>query len=176
MGDIRSNFLLPEKPMSQSRLNLIAGCCAQGMKKVQLKMGGKNPMVVTARADIDLAVGVCLNGSFFSIGQRCTASSGRIVEERVQPEFTDRLVAAMGTLRIGDPQDPATQIDPVASEVRLSGNLDYVRLAAEEGCEVIGGRHLNRPGSFQAPALFLGARNDLRVAREERRPARSRDR
>ncbi|WP_333814792.1 aldehyde dehydrogenase family protein [Tabrizicola sp.] len=145
----------------------IALGCAEGMKKVQLEMGGKNPMVVTARADINLAVGACLNGAFFSTGQRCTASSRLIVEERVLPEFTDKLVAAMGALRIGDPLDPATQIGPVVSEAQLSGNLDYVRLAVEEGCEVIGGQRLNRPGSFQALALFLGARNDMRVAREE---------
>ncbi|MBN8629813.1 MAG: aldehyde dehydrogenase family protein [Rhodobacterales bacterium] len=145
----------------------IARGCAEGMKKVQLEMGGKNPMVVTARADIDLAVGACLNGAFFSTGQRCTASSRLIVEEPVLAEFTDKLVAAMKALRIGDPLDPATQIGPVVSEAQLSGNLDYVRLAGAEGCEVVGGQRLDRPGSFQAPALFLGAQNTMRVAREE---------
>ncbi len=145
----------------------IALGCAQTMKKVQLEMGGKNPMVVTAQANIDLAVGACLNGAFYSTGQRCTASSRLIVEERVLAEFTDKLVAATSALRIGDPLDPTTQIGPVVSEAQLSGNLDYVRLAGEEGCEVIGGQRLDRPGSFQAPALFLGARNTMRVAREE---------
>lgn len=145
----------------------IAMGCAQGMKKVQLEMGGKNPMVVTAKADLGLAVQACLNGAFFSTGQRCTASSRLIVEARVMDEFAARLARAMGDLRIGDPLDPATQIGPVVSESQLAGNLDYVRLAAEEGCEVIGGQRLDRAGSFQAPALFLGARNDMRVAREE---------
>ena len=145
----------------------IAMGCAQGMKKVQLEMGGKNPMVVTAKADLGLAVQACLNGAFFSTGQRCTASSRLIVEARVMDEFAARLARAMGDLRIGDPLDPATQIGPVVSEGQLAGNLDYVRLAAEEGCEVIGGQRLDRAGSFQAPALFLGARNDMRVAREE---------
>lgn len=102
----------------------IARGCAEGMKKVQLEMGGKNPMVVTAKADIDLAVGACLNGAFFSTGQRCTASSRLIVEGPVLAEFTDKLVAAMTALRIGDPLDPATQIGPVVSEAQLSGNLD----------------------------------------------------
>lgn len=55
-------------------------------------------------------------------------------------EFAARLARAMGELRIGKPLDPATQIGPVASERQLAGNLDYVRLVAEEGCDVIGGQ------------------------------------
>lgn len=145
----------------------IALDCARGMKKVQLEMGGKNPMVVTAKADLDLAVVACLNGAFFSTGQRCTASSRLIVEARIHDAFVEKLAAAMGALRVGDPLEAATQIGPVVSEGQLAGNLDYVRIAGEEGCEVIGGQRLNRPGSFQNPALFLGARNDMRIAREE---------
>jgi aldehyde dehydrogenase (NAD+) len=145
----------------------IALGCAQGMKKVQLEMGGKNPMVVLADADLDIAVNACLNGAFFSTGQRCTASSRLIVEDAIHDAFVDRLVAAMTALRIGDPLDPQTQIGPVVSEGQLAGNLDYVALAAAEGCEVVGGHRLNRPGSFQAPALFLNATNALRSSREE---------
>lgn len=145
----------------------IARGAAEGMKKVQLEMGGKNPMVVTAKADLDLAVGACLNGAFFSTGQRCTASSRLIVEAAVHDAFVEKLTAAMAALRLGDPLDAATQIGPVVSEAQLAGNLDYVALAASEGCEVIGGQRLNRPGTFQAPALFVNARNDMRVAREE---------
>lgn len=145
----------------------IAAGCAAGMKKVQLEMGGKNPMVVMADADLDLAVNACLNGAFYSTGQRCTASSRLIVEDRVHDEFVARLSAAMGALRVGDPLEATTQMGPVVSEGQLAGNLEYVRLAAEEGCEVIGGQHLNRPGSFQSPALFVGATNEMRVSREE---------
>ncbi|WP_374644353.1 aldehyde dehydrogenase family protein [Tabrizicola sp.] len=145
----------------------IAAGCAAGMKKVQLEMGGKNPMVVLADADLDLAVNACLNGAFFSTGQRCTASSRLIVEDAIHDAFVERLSAAMGALRVGDPLEAGTQMGPVVSEGQLAGNLDYVRLAGEEGCEVLGGQRLNRPGSFQAPALFLGARNDMRTSREE---------
>lgn len=145
----------------------IAAGCAAGMKKVQLEMGGKNPMVVLADADLDLAVNACLNGAFFSTGQRCTASSRLIVEDAIHDAFVERLSAAMGALRVGDPLEAGTQMGPVVSEGQLAGNLDYVRLAGEEGCEVLGGQRLNRPGSFQAPALFLGARNDMRSSREE---------
>ncbi|ARC35219.1 hypothetical protein A6J80_01505 (plasmid) [Paracoccus yeei] len=73
----------------------------------------------------------------------------------------------MAALVIGGPLDAATQIGPVVSESQLAGNLDYVRIAGEEGCAVIGGERLDRPGSFQAPALFLGATNAMRSSREE---------
>lgn len=140
---------------------------AAGLKKVQLEMGGKNPMVVMADADLELAVAACLNGAFFSTGQRCTASSRLIVEAGIHDAFLDRLTAAMAGLRIGDPLDPATQIGPVVSESQLAGNLDYVALAGTEGCQIVGGQRLDRPGSFQAPGLFVGASNTMRVSREE---------
>lgn len=145
----------------------IALDCARVMKKVQLEMGGKNPMIVTDRADLDLAVAACLNGAFFSTGQRCTASSRLIVGAGIHDAFVEKLTAAMQALRIGDPLEATTQIGPVVSESQLAGNLDYVRLAQEEGCEVIGGTRLDRPGTFQSPALFLGATNAMRVSREE---------
>lgn len=145
----------------------IAMGCAQGLKKVQLEMGGKNPMVVLADADLDLAVNACLNGAFFSTGQRCTASSRLIVEDGIHDAFVERMRQAMAGLRIGDPLDEAVQIGPVVSEGQLAGNLDYVRLAADEGCEVVGGGRLDRAGYFQQPALFVGADNTMRSSREE---------
>lgn len=145
----------------------IATGCAATMKKVQLEMGGKNPMVVMADADLAAAVNVCLNGAFFSTGQRCTASSRLVVEEAVHDEFAERLAEAAAGLRVGDPLEAETQMGPVVSEAQLAGNLDYVALAGEEGCEVLGGHRLNRAGTFQAPALFVGATNAMRVSREE---------
>jgi len=145
----------------------IAEGCARHRKKLQMEMGGKNPMVVMADADLDVAVGACLNGAFFSTGQRCTASSRLIVEESIHDAFVERMEAAMNKLVLGDPLEAETQIGPVASESQLRGNLGYVDLAREEGAEVIGGAHLDRPGFFQAPALFLNATNDMRSSREE---------
>ncbi len=72
-------------------------------------------------------------------------------------------------LRVGDALDPETQMGPVASARQLSGNLDYVVLAAQEGAEVVGGEAINgpTPGHFQRPALFLNATNTMRSSREE---------
>lgn len=142
---------------------------AQGLKKVQLEMGGKNPMVVMEDADLDIAVSACLNGAFFSTGQRCTASSRLIVHDAIHDAFVARLSEAAMALRVGDALDPETQMGPVASARQLSGNLDYVALAAQEGAEVVGGEAINgpTPGHFQRPALFLNATNTMRSSREE---------
>ena len=146
---------------------VIAEGCARAMKKVQLEMGGKNPMVVMDDADLDLAVGVCINGAFYSTGQRCTASSRLIVARHIHDAFVERMISTMKSLQIGDPLLAETQIGPVVSPTQLAGNLSYVDLARSEGCDVIGGQQLDRGGYFQAPALFVGAHNDMRSAREE---------
>ncbi len=142
---------------------------AQDMKKVQLEMGGKNPIVVMDDADLDIAVPAILNGAFFSTGQRCTASSRIIVQDGIHDAFVDRLTAEMLALKVGNPLDPSVQIGPVVSEKQLNGNLGYVDLAKQEGAEVIGGQRIQgeTDGYFQAPALFLNATNAMRSTREE---------
>lgn len=147
----------------------LAAQAAKGMKKIQAEMGGKNPMVVLNDADLDVAVPACLNGAFFSTGQRCTASSRLIVEDGIYDAFADRLVAEMQALKVGNPLDGAVQIGPVVSEKQLRNNLDYVDIARAEGAEVVGGQRLDltSQGFFQAPAAFLNATNDMRSSQEE---------
>ena len=141
-------------------------CAARG-KKVQLEMGGKNPMVVVDDADLDVAVGASLNGAFFSTGQRCTASSRLIVTAGIHNAFLDKLTAAAADLVIGDPLDSKTQIVPVVDQGQLDQNLEYLALAATEGCDVRGGGLGNGNGYFMHPAIFAGASNQMRVSREE---------
>ncbi|MYM56368.1 aldehyde dehydrogenase family protein [Thalassovita mangrovi] len=147
----------------------IAETCGRLRKKVQLEMGGKNPMVVLDDADLSVAVPACLNGTFFSTGQRCTASSRLIVTEGIHDAFVAELTRQMRALRVGDALDPATQIGPVVDGRQLQSNLDYVALARDEAQEVIGGDRLElaQQGFYQAPALFLGTTNAMRINREE---------
>ena len=147
----------------------IAVKCAETLKKTQIEMGGKNPMVILDDANLEVAVNVCLNGAFFSTGQRCTASSRLIVTEKVHDEFADKLVGAAGKLKVGNALDPDTQIGPVVDQGQLDQNLAYVSLAREEGCEVVGGDRLDRlpRGFYQRPAVFLGATTGMRTSREE---------
>lgn len=148
----------------------IARACAENLKKVQLEMGGKNPMVVLDDADLDIAVAASLNGAFFSTGQRCTASSRLIVTEGIHDRFVARMTEALRKLVVGDALDPATQIGPVVDERQLAQDLDYVDIARSEGGKVaFGGERLNRekPGFYMAPALITETTPGMRINREE---------
>ena len=147
----------------------IAVQCAENGKKVQLEMGGKNPLVVLDDADLKVAVNCAVQGAYFSTGQRCTASSRLIVTDGIHDAFVSAMKDAVGKLVIGDALKPETQIGPVVDASQLEQDLLYSRVAAEEGAEVIGGRTLEREtkGYFLEPALFLGTHNQMRINREE---------
>jgi alpha-ketoglutaric semialdehyde dehydrogenase len=138
--------------------------------RVQLEMGGKNPLIVCSDADMDVAVDCALKGSFFSTGQRCTASSRLIVEESIHDEFVDKLVHRMSSLRIGDARSPETDIGPVASETQLDVDLKYLKIGDEEGAVRRFGGDLvqsDKPGYYLSPALFTETTNRMRINREE---------
>jgi len=137
--------------------------------KVQLEMGGKNPLIVLADADLDQAVDCALQGSYFSTGQRCTASSRLIVEAEVHDAFVARLRNRLASLKVGHALERGTEMGPVVDDNQLAQNLSYIDIARNEGAEhVWGGERLERPtpGHYMSPALLL-ARPEHRVAREE---------
>ena len=142
---------------------------AEKMKKIQLEMGGKNPMVVMDDADVENAISVCINGAFFSTGQRCTASSRLLVHENIYEQFSDRLIQEAARLKVGDPLEEGVAIGPVVSENQLKGNLDYVEVAKQEGAHVFGGERLSLStnGFFQSPAIFLNSTSEMRSSQEE---------
>ncbi|CAN7415577.1 aldehyde dehydrogenase family protein [Pseudoduganella sp. LjRoot289] len=148
---------------------IIASACERGAK-VQVEMGGKNPLVVLADADLAQAVEVAVQGSYFSTGQRCTASSRLIVEKAVLPRFVEAVTARLRGLRVGDACAPDTHIGPVVDGGQLQHDLDYIALGRQEGAKLaFGGRRLERerPGFYLEPALFVDAAPDMRIAREE---------
>ncbi|HLX27428.1 MAG TPA: aldehyde dehydrogenase family protein [Casimicrobiaceae bacterium] len=148
----------------------IAAACAAGMKKFQLEMGGKNPLVVVEDADLAIAVECAANGAFFSTGQRCTASSRLVVTEGIHDRFVQALTARMQSLVIGDAGNSETHIGPAVDQSQLDQDLRYVDIGRNEGARVVaGGERLDRetPGYYVAPTLFTEARNDMRIAREE---------
>lgn len=147
----------------------IASSCAKTLKKVQLEMGGKNPMVVLDDADLDLAVAACLNGAFFSTGQRCTASSRLIVTEGIHDRFVAALTSAMQGLKVGNALEAGIQMGPVVDARQLEQNQSYLKIAADEGGTVIGGERLTlaQEGFYMAPALVSETSNDMRINREE---------
>lgn len=148
----------------------VAAQAVAGMKKFQLEMGGKNPLVVLNDADMDIAVDCAVQGAFFSTGQRCTASSRLIVEKGVHDAFVDRVIERLASLKVGHALEPATDIGPVVNQSQLDTVQGYIEIGRKEGAELaFGGDVLERetPGFFMAPALFVGARNRMRISREE---------
>ncbi|MBB98706.1 MAG: aldehyde dehydrogenase family protein [Rhodobacteraceae bacterium] len=147
----------------------IAESCGRHLKKLQLEMGGKNPMVVLDDADLETAVSACLNGAFFSTGQRCTASSRLIVTDGIHDRFVTALSEAMAAMKVGNALEDGIQMGPVVDERQLQQNLSYIDIAAQDGGKVSGGERLNRAteGFYMAPALVTETDNSMRINREE---------
>jgi len=148
----------------------IAAACAKAMRKFQLEMGGKNPLIVLADADVPNAVECAINGAYFSTGQRCTASSRIIVEEPIYGRFADAMMERMRALVVDDALKPGVNVGPVVDQNQLDQDLSYIEIGRNEGAKLaLGGERLNRatPGFYMAPALFLDADNSMRISREE---------
>jgi acyl-CoA reductase-like NAD-dependent aldehyde dehydrogenase len=148
---------------------LASDAAAHG-KRIQLEMGGKNPLVVLDDADLERAVAIALDGSFFSSGQRCTASSRLIVTDAIHDRFVAALAERVRGLKVGHALDPATQIGPVASEEQRDTVEAYLQIVSDEGARiVVGGERVKREtnGYFIAPALIVESKPEMRVNREE---------
>lgn len=148
----------------------VAQAAVANMIRVQLEMGGKNPLVVMDDADLDVAVECALNGAYFSAGQRCTASSRLIVSNKIHDRFVEALIARMKALKVGNAQADGTQIGPVINERQLERILEYVEVGKQQGATLAcGGERLDvgTPGHYMAPTLFTESRNDMRINREE---------
>jgi aldehyde dehydrogenase (NAD+) len=148
----------------------IAAACVAGMKKFQLEMGGKNPLVVVDDADLAVAVECAANGAFFATGQRCTASSRLVVTEGIHDRFVAALTERMKTLVVDDALKSGTHIGPAVDQSQLDQDLRYIGIGKDEGARLVAGGDVLRrdaPGFYVAPALFADVRNDMRIAREE---------
>ena len=148
----------------------VAAAAVKSGARVQLEMGGKNPLIVLDDADLATAVSVAINGAFFQAGQRCTASSRLIVTEGIHDRFVDAMVARMKTLVIDDALKPGTEIGPVVDERQLEKNLHYLNIGRKEGARLAhGGERLTRDteGYYMAPAIFTDTTPEMRINTEE---------
>ncbi len=144
---------------------------ARRMIRVQCEMGGKNPVVVLDDADLELAVECTAQGAFGSTGQRCTATSRAIVDQRVADAFVEKLAARAAKIRVGNGLEGA-DMGPAVDENQLRTDLQYIEIAQGEGARLVrGGRRLETDGLdrgyFVEPTVFDGVTNAMRVAQEE---------
>jgi 5-carboxymethyl-2-hydroxymuconic-semialdehyde dehydrogenase len=147
---------------------------AQGaatLKRLHFELGGKNPVVVFADADLDRALDAVLFMIYSLNGERCTSSSRALVEASIYDEFSKRAAARVKTIKVGHPLDPATEIGPLIHPKHVDKVLSYVKAAEKEGATIIGGGRAdgigNDLGNFVSPTLYLGARSTMKIAQEE---------
>ncbi|MDH5245976.1 MAG: aldehyde dehydrogenase family protein [Betaproteobacteria bacterium] len=148
----------------------IAAKAVARMAKVQLEMGGKNPLVVLDDADLPTAVNAAVQGAYYSTGQRCTASSRLIVTAGIHDRFVAAMIDKLKTLKVDDALAAGTDIGPVVDPSQLEQDLQYIEIGKSEGAKLAaGGERLAREneGYYLSPALFTGAHNGMRIAREE---------
>ncbi len=145
---------------------------ADHLARVSLELGGKSPNIVFEDADLEAAANGVVAGIFAATGQTCMAGSRLFVQERVHDELVDRLSDRAGTIKLGDPLDPDTEMGPVAFPEQLEKILDLIRSGREEGAELVFGG--DRPGDvelsdgyFVEPTIFTGVRAEMEIAREE---------
>src|SRR5699024_5373918 len=112
---------------------------------------------------------IATSGSYYSTGQRCTASSRLIVTEDIHDQFVTLMKQRIDALTVGDARDPNTIIGPVVSAEQLASNLEYVEIARAEGGQVYGGQRLTNTtdGYYMQPALITETTNDMRINQEE---------
>ena len=148
----------------------LAARAVAGMKKIQLEMGGKNPLIVLDDADLDNAVECAVQGAFYSTGQRCTATSRVIVTPGIYGRFRQALLARTTALVVGDALDEKTQIGPAVDAAQLKTDLDYIAVGQKEGARLaVGGERPPAPknGFYIQPTVFEDVHNQMRIAREE---------
>ena len=142
------------------------------MARAQMEMGGKNPTIVLADADLDLAVSLVVKAGFGLTGQACTATSRVIVEKSVIKSFTEKLVAKARTLKVGNGLTSGIEMGPAVSQEQLDTDLSYVKGAVAEGAKLLcGGRRIQEGalahGFFIEPTVLGDVTPAMRIAREE---------
>ncbi|MGW4323449.1 aldehyde dehydrogenase [Streptomyces sp. NPDC004684] len=148
----------------------IAALCGQDLRRVTLELGGKSAALVLDDADLDVVLPTVQALSLRNTGQACSNKTRIVVARSRQAELLDRLREMVGSLVVGDPADPATQVGPVVSAAQRERVEGYLEVGRQEGAKVLvgGGRPagLDR-GWFVEPTVFTDVRPDMRIAQEE---------
>jgi alpha-ketoglutaric semialdehyde dehydrogenase len=137
-------------------------------KRVQLELGGQNPLIVMADADLERAVEAAFSGAFWSAGQKCTATRRIYVQDSVYDAFRSRLLARIESGVVGDPADPVTEVGPIVNEKQLEEVLAGIERGKTEGGTIlVGGERLDDDAYLLAPTLFEGVADDAFLSCEE---------
>ena len=140
-----------------------------GIKRVNLELGGKNPIIVMDDADLTLAANGVLWGGYETTGQRCTAASRVIVHEKVKDTFEQLVLKQVRKLRIGNGLDPNTVVGPLVNKAAQDKVSRYCEIGKSEGAKLLTGGKIPQTlnGWFFEPTLFTDCTRDMRIAEEE---------
>jgi aldehyde dehydrogenase (NAD+) len=147
----------------------VASVAGQNLTAVSLELGGKSPQVVFDDADLEAAANGVTAGIFAAGGQTCVAGSRLIVQRSVERELIERIVERASKIRLGDPNDPETEMGPIANAAQYERVLRYLQVARDEGATVAlgGGPDTSRGGFFVQPTVLTRLKPDATVVREE---------
>ena len=144
---------------------------ARGLKKCQCEMGGKNPVVVLADADLGLAAESVVFGAFGSTGQRCTATSRVVVEEAVADQLVGMIVERAKKMKVGNGLESGVDMGPAVDETQMQTDLNYIEAGKQQGKLLLGGGRLRGAeydkGYFVAPTIFDHVAADAAIAQDE---------
>lgn len=147
---------------------IVAAQAGQALKKQVLELGGSDPFIVLADADIPAAAAVAVKSRYINVGQSCVNAKRFIVEDSVYDAFTAAFVAGVNALKIGDPMDPETQIGPMArANLRDELHDQVVRSIHDGAVCALGGAPLDREGSWYAPTVLTDVTPEHTSFREE---------
>ena len=143
---------------------------AATLKRVHFELGGKNPVIVFADADLERAADAAVFMIYSLNGERCTSSSRLLVEHPIYEKFTAMVAEKAKRIKVGHPLDPATVVGPLIHPVHEKKVLEYIAIGKSEGATLAaGGAKYDGPGGgcYVSPTLFTNATNTMRIAQEE---------
>ena len=142
-------------------------------KRVQLELGGHNPLIVTADADLGRAVEAAYAGAFWSAGQKCTATRRIYVQDAVYDSFKEQLLARIERGKVGDPLDPDVEVGPIVNEQQFDGIIEAIERGKQQGGTVLtGGERVDDDGLPDRSDRVRGRRPTMRTSRARRSSAR----
>jgi aldehyde dehydrogenase (NAD+) len=137
-------------------------------KRVQLELGGHNPVIIAQDADLDRAVAAAFAGAFWSAGQKCTATRRIYVHDALYESFRERLTQRISAAKVGDPTEPETEVGPLVNKSQLEEVLLGIARGREEGGTVLaGGERADAEGYLIAPTVFENVGDDAFLSCEE---------
>lgn len=146
----------------------VAAVAGSALKKTVLELGGSDPFIVFADADLDAALAVAVRARVLNGGQSCIAAKRFLVDRALLPVWEERFAKALGNLRVGDPFDPATEVGPLARPDLLDDLERQIAESVSLGARLLtGGRRCDPPGWFYAPTLLTDVRKGMPVFDEE---------